>query len=103
MVFRRGDLCDGLGVVLHGQAVVHTADGQTVHLGGGKIFGEMSVIGNSPRTADVQAGEQGLQTFWLTLDAFDMLLHESRDFSNGVMKQLVEKIPTAARGPSQNR
>jgi hypothetical protein len=100
IVFRRGDPCDGLGVVLHGQAVVHTADGQTVLLGGSKIFGEMAVIRNSPRTADLQAGEQGLQAFWLSLDAFDLLLHESRDFSHGVMKQLVEKIPTAARGPS---
>ncbi|MCP9927776.1 cyclic nucleotide-binding domain-containing protein [Cyanobium sp. CH-040] len=94
-VFRRGDPCDGLGVVLHGQAVVHTADGQTVQLGGSKIFGEMAVIRNSPRSADLQAGEQGLQAFWLTTDAFDMLLHESRDFNHGVMKQLVEKIPTA--------
>jgi CRP/FNR family cyclic AMP-dependent transcriptional regulator len=95
-VFRRGDPSDGFGVVLLGQAVVHKGNGNTTRLGSSKIFGEMAVITNSPRSADVHAGEQGLQAFWLTPDAFEMLMHESRDFSHGLMKQLVEKIPTAA-------
>ncbi|MEO1004201.1 MAG: cyclic nucleotide-binding domain-containing protein [Cyanobacteria bacterium J06638_7] len=99
-VFRRGDPCDGLGVVLDGHAVVHTGGGETALLGSGKLFGEMAVISNSPRSADLQASEQGLQAFWLRLDAYHMLLQESREFSNGLMKQLVERIPTASSGRS---
>jgi hypothetical protein len=102
IVFRRGDPCDGLGVVLIGHAVVNTGDGVSTRLGSSKIFGEMAVITTSPRSADVHAGEQGLQAFWLTLEAFDLLLQESRNFSHGLMKQLVEKIPTAAGGWAPN-
>jgi len=101
-VFHRGDPSDGLGVVLLGQAVVQTGDGTTTRLGSSKIFGEMAAITNSPRSADVHAGEEGLQAFWLSLDAFDLLLQESRDFSHGLMKQLVEKIPTASGGSAPN-
>jgi CRP-like cAMP-binding protein len=94
VVLKAGDRSDGLGVVLRGEAVVHALGRVPIPIGQGKIFGEMGVISGDPRSADVMAGREGLQVFWLSSEAFELLLRDSRGFTHGVLRQLVERVGT---------
>lgn len=66
-------------------------------MGQGKVIGEMGVITGDPRSADVMAGREGLQMFWLSAEAFELLLHDSRGFTHGVLRQLVERVVAKER------
>jgi hypothetical protein len=94
VVLKAGDPSDGLGVVLRGEALVQALGREPIPIGQGKILGEMGVITGEPRCADVMAGREGLQVFWLSADAFELLLHDSRGFTHGVLLQLVERVGT---------
>jgi hypothetical protein len=94
VVLKAGDPSDGLGVVLCGEALVQALGREPIAIGRGKILGEMGVITGEPRCADVMAGRQGLRAFWLSAEAFQLLLHDSRGFTHGVLRQLVERVGT---------
>ncbi len=94
VVLKAGEQSDGLGVVLRGEAVVHALGREPIPIGQGKILGEMGVISGDPRSANVIAGREGLQVFWLSTDAFELLLRDSRGFTHGVLRQLVERVGT---------
>lgn len=100
MVLRAGDLSDGLGVVVRGEALVLVSDREPIPIGQGKLLGEMGVITGDPRSADVIAGREGLQLFWLSTEAFELLLHDSRGFTHGVLHQLVERVVARERPPT---
>jgi CRP-like cAMP-binding protein len=66
-------------------------------MGPGQVLGEMGVISGAPRSADVMAGAEGLQLFWLDTAAFESLLQHSRGFTHGVLQQLVERVGSRER------
>ena len=76
VVLTAGDRSDGLGVVLRGEATVLVSGHEPLAMGQGKVIGEMGVITGDPRSADVMAGREGLQMFWLSAEAFELLLHD---------------------------
>ncbi len=97
VVLRAGDASDGSGVVVRGEALVRGPGWGPASVGPGQILGEMGVITGAPRSADVAAGAEGLQVFWLSAEAFAMLLQESRGFTLGVLHQLVERVGSRER------
>jgi hypothetical protein len=99
-VLRAGDPSDGSGVVIRGQALVRAPGGGLITMGPGQVLGEMGVISGAPRSADVMAGGEGLQLFWLDTAAFESLLQHSRGFTHGVLEQLVERLGSRERSGS---
>ncbi|MEA5413677.1 cyclic nucleotide-binding domain-containing protein [Synechococcus sp. BA-132 BA5] len=92
MLLKAGDRSEGLGVVIRGEALVQVSGREPIPVGQGKLLGEMGVITGDPRSADVIAGPGGLQLFWLSTEAFELLLHDSRGFTHGLLHQLVERL-----------
>ena len=54
-VVRKGEKGDGLYFIASGYLEVRFPDGRTVHLGAGQFFGEMALLMDQPRSADVVA------------------------------------------------
>lgn len=52
-VVRRGDVGNGLYLILDGSAEVRRGNRSLARLGAGQFFGEMSLFDNEPRSADV--------------------------------------------------
>ncbi|WP_455373541.1 cation:proton antiporter [Limibacillus halophilus] len=73
-VFRRGDAGDGMYFIASG-AVEVRLDGASLRIGRGDFFGEMALIDQAPRSADVRSISYSHLLF-LSADAFDMI---SRD------------------------
>lgn len=77
-VFFQGDFGDKVYAVVRGEAeVVHDGGGAVARLGPGEVFGEMALIGNTPRTATVRAASP--------LDVVSI--------SRGAFCELVEHLP----------
>jgi CRP-like cAMP-binding protein len=96
VVVEEGAISDALGVVLAGSGRVSLEAGALVILGPGETIGEMGVITGAPRSKTVKAGPEGLRAFQVPRESFEELLHRSRYFSRGLLRQLAERL-TASR------
>ena len=96
VVVEEGAISDALGVVLAGSGRVSLQAGSLVILGPGETIGEMGVITGAPRNKTVKAGPEGLRAFQVPRESFEELLHRSRYFSRGLLRQLAERL-TASR------
>ena len=96
VVVEEGAISDALGVVLAGSGRVSPQAGSLVILGPGETIGEMGVITGAPRNKTVKAGPEGLRAFQVPRESFEELLHRSRYFSRGLLRQLAERL-TASR------
>jgi CRP-like cAMP-binding protein len=96
VVVEEGAISDGLGVVLAGAGRVSLKAGALVILGPGETIGEMGVITGAPRNNTVKAGPEGLRAFQVPRESFEELLHRSRYFSRGLLRQLAERLLTAS-------
>ena len=97
VVVSEGAISDGLGVVLAGNGRLTLQDGKLVILGLGETIGEMGVITGAPRHNTVIAGPEGLRAFQVPRQAFEELLHRSRYFSRGLLRQLAERLTASTR------
>lgn len=59
-IVRKGDSSDSMYVVVRGSCEVAVADGRTVSIAAGGYFGEIALVLQQPRTADVTAGPDGV-------------------------------------------
>ena len=96
VVVEEGAISDALGVVLAGSGRVSPQAGSLVIMGPGDTIGEMGVITGAPRNKTVKAGPEGLRAFQVPRESFEELLHRSRYFSRGLLRQLAERL-TASR------
>ena len=96
VVVEEGAISDALGVVLAGSGRVSPQAGSLVIMGPGETIGEMGVITGAPRNKTVKAGPEGLRAFQVPRESFEELLHRSRYFSRGLLRQLAERL-TASR------
>jgi hypothetical protein len=92
VVIKQGAISDGVGVVLAGEGRLISQNGSLVILGPGETLGEMGVITGMGRSRTVNAGPEGLKAFQLPTEAFEELLHRSRYFSRGLLRQLAQRL-----------
>jgi len=97
VVMEEGAISDALGVVLAGHGRVSLTAGALVILGPGETIGEMGVITGAPRSSTVKAGPDGLLAFQVPRESFEELLHRSRYFSRGLLRQLAERLTASSR------
>lgn len=102
VIVREGDRPDGFYVIKAGRATVLTgmvqpgtadAAGGTplTTLGPGEVFGEMSLLTDSPRTATVLA-ETDVVAWRLSRTRFDLLLDHERDIARSIERSLSHRL-----------
>lgn len=70
MVMARGDLGHRMCLVSDGHAVVTPESGDEVVRGRGSHLGEIALLRQTTRTADVRAGNRGVAVYWMDSDTF---------------------------------
>ncbi len=82
-------------VVLDGSATASVAGVPHATLGPGDYFGEVSLIDGQPRSADVVAGDEGLQTLGLAKWAFQELLEQHPEIAVPMLRVMTARLRAA--------
>jgi CRP-like cAMP-binding protein len=90
-LFRTGDLADSMFVVLEGALNVVVAGKVVETSRRGAILGEMALVDNSPRSADVVAVETS-KLAKVDQRRFQRLIQQNPFFATHVMKELVARV-----------
>jgi HEAT repeat protein len=91
LVFRGGDPGDALYFVIDGRVRVLSAGRAPIELGEGEVFGEMSVLDSSPRSADVEVTDDATLLRIEQEDFYDVL-RETAELAEGVIHVLVRRL-----------
>jgi hypothetical protein len=70
LILKKGDVGDRMLLVDQGDVVVGVVGTPPIRLGRGTHLGEISILRNAPRNADVHAGPDGASVYWLDGAAF---------------------------------
>lgn len=70
MLMRKGAIGDRVCLLGDGSVDVRIGNGTTVHHHAGVLLGEIALLRDIPRTADVTAGEDGATVHWMDAEAF---------------------------------
>ena len=93
-IVRAGDPGSAFYVLLDGEARVVRPSGKTVRLSAGAAFGEMALLDDSPRSADVVAeGEVLVMT--IGRRAFEKLLRSEPALSHALLRTLAARLRAA--------
>ncbi|MFI5100892.1 MAG: Crp/Fnr family transcriptional regulator [Actinomycetes bacterium] len=79
-------------VVLAGSGEVRRDGAAVGQVGPGDYFGELSLIDDGPRTADVVAGPDGMETFALTKWTFGDLLEEHPEVAVPMLRVMTARL-----------
>jgi CRP/FNR family transcriptional regulator, cyclic AMP receptor protein len=90
-ILRQGELGLAFLLVLDGSVEVNKNGKRVAKLGRGQFFGEMTVIDDQPRSADVVATEP-TTCFGLTAWSFDAMLGSNPSIARQMMKELVRRL-----------
>ncbi|MEM7609004.1 MAG: cyclic nucleotide-binding domain-containing protein, partial [Myxococcota bacterium] len=90
-VFRQGDVCDGLYILLSGEVAVHRDDSEIAVLGAGCHFGEMALLNQRPRSATV-IGNADLELLHLSRSAFFELVQLDHVIGVKVLWKLAQTL-----------
>lgn len=88
-------------VVLSGSAVVQVQGAVVATLEPGAYFGELSLIDGGPRSADVVAHEDGLQTLALPKWTFDNLLEKHPEVAVPMLRVVCGRLRRAEAAASR--
>lgn len=95
-----GSLGDALFLILSGQAAVHRGSTTFATLGGGDLFGEMSLVEPVPRSASVTAMSPAF-VFRLPHDALRGLISEDSQAASVLLVQIVKTLSDRLRRANQ--
>src|SRR5579884_3274020 len=90
-IVRAGDRGSAFYVLLDGAARVVTPRGRSLRLGAGDFFGEMALLDESPRSADVVADGEVL-TMTITRSAFGKLLKSEPALAHELLRALAARL-----------
>jgi len=97
-IIRAGDAGSACYVLLDGEARVVPSSGRSLLLKAGAVFGEMALLDDSPRSADVLAEGEAL-TMTITRRSFDKLLRSEPAIALALLRTLAARL-RAAQGLS---
>ena len=97
-IVRLGEPGDSFYVILDGHALVVREIGRPLKLHRGDFFGELALIENAPRSADVIASDD-VSALTIGHTAFKKLLRSEAAFTYSILKTVVERLRTAPRAP----
>ena len=101
-IFRQGEPGDSLCILLTGTVEV-VRDGAVINrLGPGEVCGEVSVLGQAPRTAGIQA-VGAVRTLMLEAERFRRIVRENGDIGLAVIQVLAERLRVATERESALR
>ncbi len=94
-----GSMGIGFYLILDGKAEVRKGGKVLATLGKGQFFGEMSLIDEQPRSADVVAASP--TTCWaLTAWAFTAIMKTNPEIALSMLKELVKRLRAAQSSPT---
>jgi CRP-like cAMP-binding protein len=93
-VVRMGDHGDAFYVILEGSALVVRPTGRPLKLQPGDFFGEMALLDDAPRSADVIAGEDVL-TMTIGRAAFTKLLRSEPRLTHAILRTVAGRLRAA--------
>jgi CRP-like cAMP-binding protein len=89
---------DTFYVIMDGNALVVRETGRPLKLHAGDFFGELALIENAPRTADVIATDD-VTALTIGQTAFRKLLRSEAAFTHAILKTVVERFRNDQRAP----
>ena len=98
-VVREGAMGVGFYLILDGKAEVRKGDRILATLGQGQFFGEMSLIDELPRSADVVA-VSSTKCWALTSWAFAGLVKTNPEIALQMLKEMVKRLRAAQSSPT---
>jgi len=99
-IVAEGNLGDALFLILSGQAAVHHGSQTFATLGGGELFGEMSLVEPAPRSASVSAMSATF-VFRLPHDALRELISEDSQAASMLLVRIVKTLSDRLRRANQ--
>lgn len=97
-IVRLGEPGDTFYVILDGHALVVRATGRPLKLHTGDFFGELALIENAPRSADVIATSD-VTALAIGHAAFKKLLRSEAAFTHAILKTVVGRLRNDQRAP----
>jgi CRP-like cAMP-binding protein len=97
-IVRLGEPGDTFYVILDGHALVVRATGRPLKLHTGDFFGELALIENAPRSADVIATGD-VTALAIGHTAFKKLLRSEAAFTHAILKTVVGRLRNDQRAP----
>jgi CRP-like cAMP-binding protein len=97
-IVRAGEQGSTFYVLLDGSARVVPASGRVTRLRAGDSFGEMALLDDEPRSADVLA-EVDLLTMTISRNAFAKLLRSEPAIAHALLRTLAARLRAAQRRP----
>jgi CPA2 family monovalent cation:H+ antiporter-2 len=91
-VIRKDDVSDAMFVIREGSCVVRLPDGQSRDLAVGDYFGEIGLLSEGRRTADVVAGDGGVQVLRLGRVAIRSLLNRNNDLREALGQKMTQRL-----------
>ncbi|MBT8208633.1 MAG: cyclic nucleotide-binding domain-containing protein [Acidimicrobiia bacterium] len=94
VMLEEGTASDALLLVCDGSVEVRlaTAENTLAHLGAGELVGELGVLRQQPRMAQVVAGPDGLRALQFEGDVFRQLVEDHRALATALLSTLAERI-----------
>ena len=90
-IFKKGDIGTSMYIVVEGQVSIHDEDKILGNMGAGSVFGELSALDPSPRSASVTATED---TYLFCIDQISLyeLMTQYTDVAQGIIRVLCQRV-----------
>ncbi len=98
-IVRQGGMGVGFFLILDGQVEVKKGGKVLAELSPGQFFGEMSLIDDQPRSADVVATAP-TRCFGLTSWSFSGILKSNPEMAMPILQEVVKRLRTAQSAPA---
>jgi CRP/FNR family cyclic AMP-dependent transcriptional regulator len=90
-IVRKGEVTVGFYLILEGSVEIRSNDTTLSKLGAGQFFGEMSVVDNQPRSADVVAVEPS-RCLVLSAWSFNALVSKHPKIALKILQEFVRRL-----------
>lgn len=90
-IFKRGERGDGMYVIVNGRVEISVGNRVLESMGPGAVFGEMSLIDDSPRTASAVA-RTDCRVLRIDSRRFQALVQKTPDFALQIMAVMANRL-----------